>query len=209
MRVTAARRARLPPRWRKAIGLCGRLSPALRAGPRVGVPAATAPWRVPASSVPQFVQQKSGQVSYEAAFAFYSSTQAPRRSTFPDRNKFRALRQRSPHCRTTQLDRCRGAETGLSRKPAHARRRLPCSGQAPVVSAHARCLAGPKERQPSRRHSFAMRKFYLFYGVAALAGTLILFMGWLAEREKQAGNGRQGGPPLTMEPPPNLFSCLD
>ena len=35
-----------------------------------------------------------------------------------------------------------------------------------------------------------MRKFYLFYGVAALAGTLILFMGWLAEREKRAGIDR-------------------
>ena len=49
---------------------------------------------------------------------------------------------------------------------------------------------GPKERQPSRRHSYAMRKFYLFYGVAALAATMILFMGWLAEREKRAGIDR-------------------
>ena len=59
-----------------------------------------------------------------------------------------------------------------------------------VVSAHAVGASRPQGRQPSRRHSYAMRKFYLFYGVAALAATLILFMGWLAEREKQAGMDR-------------------
>lgn len=40
------------------------------------------------------------------------------------------------------------------------------------------------------RRSFAMRKFYPFYGIAALVGALILFMSWLAGLEKQAGMDR-------------------
>jgi hypothetical protein len=35
-----------------------------------------------------------------------------------------------------------------------------------------------------------MRKFYPFYGIAALVGALILFMSWLAGLEKQAGMDR-------------------
>jgi len=32
-----------------------------------------------------------------------------------------------------------------------------------------------------------MRNFYLTYAVAALVGTLLLFIAWLADRERQAG----------------------
>jgi hypothetical protein len=35
-----------------------------------------------------------------------------------------------------------------------------------------------------------MRKFYPLYGIAALIGALVLFTGWLADREKQAGMDR-------------------
>jgi hypothetical protein len=32
-----------------------------------------------------------------------------------------------------------------------------------------------------------MRNFHLYYGAAALVGTLLFFVAWLAEQEKQAG----------------------
>jgi hypothetical protein len=37
------------------------------------------------------------------------------------------------------------------------------------------------------QHSYVMRNFYLTYGVAALVGTLLLFIAWHADRERQAG----------------------
>jgi hypothetical protein len=35
-------------------------------------------------------------------------------------------------------------------------------------------------------HSYAMRNFYRIYGVGALVGALLLFIAWLADRERQA-----------------------